>query len=376
MKNSTVITLKSLAVVGLLLFLQGCRNRDSQGYQNAVVVTCDESNLVPIPDGTIKSVEYLILRTDSEHPIGSIDKVLVSGNHLFVGDYRNDRIFSFDRRGEFLGVIDKKGRGPGEHLSIQSFCLGNGNVYVLDHFQKCVLAYNQETLEFISKTDMSFFAWDFASLSNGGFIFAYAPMEGNRVTEKDMRYRVFITDSDLKITDKYFPYAEQETDAVSLRHYLSSNNGSILYVSMKDDGYSVFDDSKGILQENVRFAFANGLSRDEKEKTIEFQSALERHGTALSRVPYGVPGKQIFLTLTTGYCLFDINDKVLRLNAKDSEGKMFVGILGAHDDFFVGDFQNPSIYDHFVENLGFPRASAAEEEAIHADIPFLVLYHM
>ena len=224
--------------------------------------------------------------------------------------------------------------------------------------------------------DVPFFAWDFASLTSGGFIFAYAPMEGNSVTEPALRYRIFITDQNLKIKEKYFEYGEKETDAVSIRHYLSGNEGKIVYGSFEEDGFCVFDGQDGTPTDRFRFAFANGVSKEDKSQIAKL---FDGYHTFLNRVPY-MAGDYLLLSLTTGstgnYFLYDSAKEELSANALTSDGKVFVGIVGSSENSFIGWLQSKTIYDHMVRNMGFQRADPDDEAAIYADEAFLVFYRM
>lgn len=365
---------KSLYTLLPLLIVSCCVPKS--GIVPETIIRCDESSVSPIPGDVIKSIDYLILKVPDDVNIAIIDKVLVSGETLFVGDYQTERILSFDRQGNFRGVIDKKGRGPGEYLSVQSFTVDDDYVFILDHFQKSILAYKRESLEFDHKLPMSFGAWDFAALSGGGFIFAYAPMEGNSVTDPALRYRIFVTDQELNIREKYFAYSEKEVDAMSIRHYLSTSGDRIVYGSYADDGFYLFNRSSGELIEKMGFAFSDGISAQEKSQITKLQDG---HHTYLDRVPY-LSGDRLLVSLTVGntgnFFLLDTTTNELRINAPNPVGKFFVGVLGSDDTSFIGCFQDKTIYDHLVQNMGFQRAAPDDEAAINSDDAFLVFYRM
>jgi hypothetical protein len=79
---------------------------------------------------------------------------------------------------------------------------------------------------------------------------------------------------------------------------------------------------------------------------------------------------------TGNFFLLDTTTNELRINAPNPVGKFFVGVLGSDDTSFIGCFQDKTIYDHLVQNMGFQRAAPDDEAAINSDDAFLVFYRM
>jgi hypothetical protein len=61
------------------------------------------------------SLEYIPLETSPDLIIGTLNKVVLYNEHLFVSD--NNQIFLFDSGGNFVRKIGQKGAGPGEYTS-------------------------------------------------------------------------------------------------------------------------------------------------------------------------------------------------------------------------------------------------------------------
>jgi len=67
------------------------------------------------------SITYIPLETKDSFLIGSIDKIIVQNNKIFILDKITESIFCFDINGKFLYKIDRKGNGPEEYISIGDF---------------------------------------------------------------------------------------------------------------------------------------------------------------------------------------------------------------------------------------------------------------
>jgi hypothetical protein len=61
---------------------------------------------------------------------------------LFVGDSGSATIKKFDKNGNFLGVVGRKGQGPGEFLSIHKLVAGENQLLVWDFINKRMSALN------------------------------------------------------------------------------------------------------------------------------------------------------------------------------------------------------------------------------------------
>ena len=63
------------------------------------------------------------------------------------------RILLFQHDGKFITKIDKLGRGAGEYLSVEDFCVKDSLVYVLSRAQRRILVYDWNA-DFVDKIDL------------------------------------------------------------------------------------------------------------------------------------------------------------------------------------------------------------------------------
>ncbi len=371
-KNNTII--RTIFLSYAILFLGfGCDVGSSDNDKYDRIIKCSEED-IPLENGNvIQSVDYLVLKTPENCILGGIDKVIEEGDSFYVGDYRSSKIFVFGKDGQMTGVLDKCGRGPEEYLAIQSFTVNNQDLCIMDQFRNSLIIYDRHTLRFKRAKEIPVPAWDFASLNNGGFIFANAPLEGE-VSNDDMRYRIFITDSVLQVRHRLFKCKKNERDAFSIRHYLSSCEGCVVFGSLGERGYSLFRRSDGAMLERVGFDFHKPIPED---VFVSASDITDAGYTYPFRAPF-LCGEYMALNLMVGgrgkTCLYNRNTGDFSLPGPGPlQNQTMLGIVGCYKDGFIGFWQSSRIYEAMVNN-GFQRADPAVEVAINEDSPFLVLY--
>lgn len=141
-------TLTVSAVFIVTLLLGSCnRNADitnsSSDYSMDTIV-CASTSDTPL-DSIIAKIEYIKLKSTEEHPVGEIDNLLITPEHIIVADrHLAKSIFIFDRQGKIQTVISRHGRGPQEYLSIFDVVLtpDQKRIAVLDNYGKKILYFD------------------------------------------------------------------------------------------------------------------------------------------------------------------------------------------------------------------------------------------
>ena len=141
-------TLTVSAVFIVTLLLGSCnRNADitnsSSDYSMDTIV-CASTSDTPL-DSIIAKIEYVKLQSTEEHPVGGIDNLLITPEHIIVADrHLAKSIFIFDRQGKIQTVISRHGRGPQEYLSISDIVLtpDQKRIAVLDNYGKKILYFD------------------------------------------------------------------------------------------------------------------------------------------------------------------------------------------------------------------------------------------
>lgn len=93
------------------------------------------------------------LHIDEKFAIANLKDLIVKNNIFIVADDKRPQLFKFDHNGKLLSTIGRKGRGPGEYLSINSIDLNKNNeLFVLDVESSKVSKFDSANnfIEFIS----------------------------------------------------------------------------------------------------------------------------------------------------------------------------------------------------------------------------------
>jgi len=96
---------------------------------------------LPLP---VIHIKYVTLETSRDCLIGTINKILIRNNRIYVSDFNQARsLFVFDLDGKYLFKISKIGKGPGEYISLHDFDIHtNGDIYIFDNHGWKFLVFN------------------------------------------------------------------------------------------------------------------------------------------------------------------------------------------------------------------------------------------
>lgn len=140
------LTFSAVFIAALLL---GSCNQNAEvtnllsDYPMDTIVSASTSD-TPL-DSIIAKIEYVKLQSTEEHPVGGIDNLLITPEHIIVADrHLAKSIFIFDRQGKIQTVISRHGRGPQEYLSISDVVLtpDQKRIAVLDNYGKKILYFD------------------------------------------------------------------------------------------------------------------------------------------------------------------------------------------------------------------------------------------
>lgn len=105
-------------LIAFFLMIVGCQ-RESRTSDPVVRIPFEHSDMIDL-EKFIVSVHYVQLQNHPESAFTDIDKLLVSGDNMFLLDKRLKAVFCFDRSGNFRYRIQRVGRGPGEYLELDA----------------------------------------------------------------------------------------------------------------------------------------------------------------------------------------------------------------------------------------------------------------
>ncbi len=89
------------------------------------------------------SVTYIPLKTNYNLPIAEIQEVRTTDDFIFCLDTQQ-KLFCFNRNGDFITLIGKRGEGPEEYINIADFDVDGrkGEVYLFDLQRHFIMVYN------------------------------------------------------------------------------------------------------------------------------------------------------------------------------------------------------------------------------------------
>lgn len=207
----------------------GCKNRtndndfvNSEYEVEKIEVNIDKSIILENLD-SIEVKDIIKLEVDKKMPLGTIDKVIVTNDRVFVLDRTYSKfLFVYNRKGELLWKIGYKGRGPGEYL--------NGpKDFVVDESNKSITVFESEIKALFT------YNWE-GELTN------------TKLLEKTWPYSFFKTDSTF-----YFAYKTVDKDSHLLRIQDANENTLFKYKRLDRKRDLVADNSFFSTPKNTYF---------------------------------------------------------------------------------------------------------------------------
>ena len=150
------------------ILLSAChRNRPATGLTVLHPPLQTTEHLLHLSD-IADSLSYIKLATDTSNLIGVIDKIIPLKDRILIVDKDiTQTIYIFDKSGKFIRKINKKGRGPGEYLSLNDVAVdvSNKRLIVHDDMAQKISIFTYKG-EFIEKIRLDFITTSIAYLGN------------------------------------------------------------------------------------------------------------------------------------------------------------------------------------------------------------------
>ncbi|MFA6127861.1 MAG: 6-bladed beta-propeller [Bacteroidales bacterium] len=136
------------------------------------------------------------LETTKDCLIKAIKKVIQYRDNIYAFDLEQMKLFWFNSKGKFLGSIGQRGKGPGEYIEMHDFLIDTKNelIYLLDFRKIHIFSLKGK---WIRSANTEFMAEAFGQSENDEFVFYGAGMDK----------RIFISDSNFKPINSFFPYS-------------------------------------------------------------------------------------------------------------------------------------------------------------------------
>ncbi len=138
----------------------------------------------------VESVEFIFLKEDSTFHLGDPSKIIRDrkGNFIILG---SGDIRRFAPDGEYLGMVGRIGRGPGEYANPGDIAFSEDMKSVLVQDRSGVNVYDAESCDFIKRVDLPLNEYDGVFPSeNGGFLMLVpVPMMADEASYKEVLYK-------------------------------------------------------------------------------------------------------------------------------------------------------------------------------------------
>ncbi|MCQ2975934.1 MAG: 6-bladed beta-propeller [Bacteroidales bacterium] len=225
------------------------------------------------------SVYYVPLETTEESIIGSIDKLMINQDTLYIIDrYKLKCIKRFTLNGKYIDQIGSLGNGPGEFVEPTDVYVDNNEIIVLDQFQKKLITYSHNG-KLIKDTLRPFACFQVAKIDIDKYIFRTIESLNSHIPDL-YEYNLWTTNKDFVIDKKGF-YQQTNTYSPILNFNDLSyiNNNVYFYNNFTDSIYQITSDGCVICKyvididqdrSNDLFLEENYDKLIEKEKQGEF----------------------------------------------------------------------------------------------------------
>jgi hypothetical protein len=240
---------RSVYIFLICFFTVACNDKEKENIRiipaNKVIDATEINDVNFSTINIIDSSYFIHLETTDECLIKKIDKIVFDKNKIFVLDCGgNNKILVFDRHGKFMYTVGKIGQGTGEYRTACDFCLDvqNKMIYIICERSR-IMQYNYNG-DFVKQIKMDFYAENI-EYSNKHFYFI-----GNQLDF----YNLVITDSEIKIIDKFFPNKDWGDNFRILRHPLQKTDSIVYYFGFLDDNiYGIKNISEVFVQYRINF---------------------------------------------------------------------------------------------------------------------------
>lgn len=207
---------KSFLIVILLI---SCRNSNNiknkadfesdvnNERSNEIVIETDFEKRIQLSN-IFKSVSYVILESNQQNIVGTIDKMIIHNNYLYIQDSKTLKIFTFDQDGKFIFQIKKNGRGPGEYLNLEDFLVDSisNKIEILDNGNQKIITYDNKG-NFINERKLPYYTEQFCKLSQNRYLFFFNNYPNGPFDAKES-FNVLIVDSTNRIKNSFLPLGD------------------------------------------------------------------------------------------------------------------------------------------------------------------------
>ena len=233
---------KYIALVLLPILLGSCSSDKEENFDDTIIINIDAKQSVGKYDvSNLLGENYSIvpLETSDSSLIGSIDKIEMKGDYIYILDILGNSVLKYHKNGTYKDKLFAMGQGPGEYIGITDMTVTDSSIVVIDRFSLKRIEYDSDTYSVLSenwilKDDI----WAMAIFNLSNTIY-YINDWGNETH----KFRLFKENKETYSFDKYLEY-----DAIP--PFLAVGNYQQHYAVNKDEALVVYNASDYIYKIN------------------------------------------------------------------------------------------------------------------------------
>lgn len=201
----------------------------------------------------IKDCKIIPLETNDSVLIGSIDKVIVDQDKLYVGDFsKTHSVYVFDLQGNFQQKISRQGRGPEEYLSLYDMFIDphTGELNLLSRIDRKLLAFDKNDVSLRKTQKLPKTFMELIPSQNG-----YVGFSANYSEDRNDPYNLWLLDKDFQIYNKEFSIQTTwESRWSSSVTVFSSFQDTVYYIpAIRDFSVYKLDGDRFTLEYSINF---------------------------------------------------------------------------------------------------------------------------
>jgi hypothetical protein len=161
-KNTQIM--KYVVGIIVLIGILSCSNKRTENFCYSVDKLRNSHEKFFSLENIDYDISYILLEFNEYCPIGVIENLVMTQEHIFIRS--DDNLYKFDRTGRFIKRIGSKGQGVGEHNTILDFAVNEvANRILIADLNQHVLSYDLDG-QYIGRFHVESLPFHLASLDN------------------------------------------------------------------------------------------------------------------------------------------------------------------------------------------------------------------
>jgi len=210
--NSIIFLLVSLL---FLTITSGCNRNKEKTSVIAKRINVNISN-TPIKISSVFSDPELLSLEKGDLPLGKISKVKIYNDTIYI--LSNYRIFIYSITGNYVRMLNRKGKGPGEYNNLFDFVVDeSGNIDILDFSGKKIIKYDSKG-NYIDEWKTGMYAFAFIRINDYYILFGG---NGNPATSYSEKMLYVFDKWEGRVIKEYIPV---DHNIENFANYIDSRN--------------------------------------------------------------------------------------------------------------------------------------------------------